>query len=168
MNKPQSRGFTLLEVVLAMTIMASGLMLLVQTWGGSFVRMARAQSSFEVAALLERKMIDYELKYRGKPLTEIKDSEEGEFEGYPEFIWKMESKKLEFPNLATALYSNDGGVDQMTAGLIQSFSETLSEAVKEVTITVTHTAPGKKPMDYTLTTYFVDYEKSLNIGMPGG
>lgn len=150
-----------------MAIMASGLLLLVQTWGGSFVRMQRAQNSFEVSAMLERKMIDYEIKYKTK-IGELPESEEGDFEGYPEFSWKMESKKLEFPNLATALYSRDGGVDQMTASLIQSFSESLSQAVKEVTITVTHKAPGKKPMDFTITTYFCDYEKSISMGMPTG
>jgi general secretion pathway protein I len=167
-NRRSRQGFTLLETVLAMTIMASGLLLLVQTWGGSFIRMQRAQSSFEVTALLERKMIDYELKYRGKSLEEIQDSEEGEFEGYPEFTWKMESKKLEFPNLASALYSKDGGVDQMTATLITSFSDTLSKSVKEVTITVTHTAAGKKPVPYSITTYFCDYEANLKLGLPGG
>lgn len=168
LSPTHARGFTLLEVVLAMTIMASGLMLLVQTWGGSFVRMERSQTAFEVAALLERKMTDFELKYRGKPLEEIQDAEEGEFEGFPQYAWKMESKKLEFPNLAAALYSRDGGVDQITAGLIQNFSETLSQSVKEVVVTVTYTKAGKKPKDYSITTYFVDYEKSLNLGMPGG
>ncbi len=168
MIRTRARGFTLLETVIAMTIMASGLMLLVQTWGGSFVRMSRAQSSFEITALLERKMVDYELKYRGKSLDEIQESEEGEFEGYPEYTWKMESKKLEFPNLASALYAQDGGVDQMTATLISSFSETLSDSVKEVTVTVIHTPAGKKPIPYSVTTYFVDYEKNLNIGIPGG
>jgi len=163
-----ARGFTLIETVLAMTIMASGLLLLVQTWAGSFVRMDRAQSSFEIAALLERKMVDYELKYRGKNIDSIPESEEGDFEGSPRFSWSMASKPLEFPNLATALYSQDGGVDQMTASLIQTFSETLSKAVKELTVTVTYTAPGKKPMNYSVTTYFVDYDKSLSVGMPGG
>lgn len=166
--RPRQQGFTLIETVLAMTIMASGLMLLVQTWGGSFIRMERAQTTFEVAALLERKMTDYELKYRGKSIEEIQDSEEGEFEGYPQFSWKMESKKLEFPDLSSALYSQDGGVDQITASLISNFSETLSQAIKEVTVTVVYSPPGKKPLEYSVTTYFVDYEKSLSMGMPGG
>lgn len=166
---PQNdRGFTLIETVLAMSIMASGLMLLVQTWGGSFVRMNRAQSAFEITALLERKMLDYELKYRGRSLEEIPESEEGDFEGYPQYVWAMDSKALEFPNLASALYSKDGGVDQMTASLIQNFSETLGKSIKEVTVALTYTAPGKTPITYKVTTYFVDYEKSLSLGMPGG
>ncbi len=165
MRKPL--GFTLIETIIAMAIMASGLLLLVNTWGGAFVRIDRTQKQFEVATLLERKMIDYELKYRGKNISEIIDEEDGEFDGYPEYKWKMSSKKLEFPDLAASLTSRDGGADQMTITAIRQLTDTLSKAIKELTVTVTYSKKGKKPIEHSITTYFVNYDTGVP-GMPGG
>src|SRR5690606_37414057 len=136
-------------------------------WGGSFVRLDRTQKAFEISTLLERKMIDMELRYRGKSLTEIKETDEGEFDGYPEYSWKMTSRKLEFPDLSAALTSRDGGVDQLTLTAIKQLTETISKAVKEVTVTVVHNrGKGKKPVEHSVTTYFVDYNQSPQMGIP--
>jgi general secretion pathway protein I len=162
------RGFTLLEVVIAMLIMASGILLLVNTWGGSFVRMERTQKSFELSVLLEKKMLEIEAKYRGKALDSISEDDSGDFEGYPDYSWKMNSKKLEFPDMASALVSRDGGVDQLTETVVKQMTETLNKSIKEVTVTITYNRPGKKkPLVYSVTTYFVDYSKATGVGIPG-
>lgn len=161
-----ARGFTLLETIIAMSIMASGLMLLVNTWGGSFVRLDRTQKQFELAVLLERKMIDFELKYRGKNIDEISEEDEGEFDGYPEYKWTMTSKKLEFPDIGATLSSRDGGVDAMTLSAIKQLTDTLSKAIKELTVTVTYSKKGKKPIVHSITTYFVNYD-ATPTGIPG-
>lgn len=159
-------GFTLIETVIAMGIMAGGLLLLVNTWGGSFIRIDRTQKQFELAALLERKMIDYDLKYRGKNIDEIDESQEGEFEGYPEYKWKMKSRKLEFPDLASTLTSRNGGADAITISAIRQLTETLSKSIRELTVTVTYSRKGKKPISHSVTSYFVNYDSAAPMGIP--
>ena len=160
-------GFTLIEVIMAMVLMSTGILLLVNTWGGSFVRLERTQRSFEIASLLERKMIDYEIKYRGKNPDTIPEEEEGDFDGYPDFKWKMTSKKLEFPDLA-GLLAATGSNDPMTEQIVKQLTDTLSKSIKEVTINITYSRPKKKALNYSITTYFVDYDKGTGFGMPAG
>ena len=167
MNK---KGFTLLETVIAMMIMAGALLLLTNSWGGAFMRVRKTQQAFEVAAMLERKMNDIELEYRGKNLEEIPDEKEGDFgDDYKQYSWKLASKKLEFPDISSALSAKDGGADQMLMSIVKQMSEALGKAIKEVTVTVIYTNErSKKSQEFSVTTYFVDYDQNINIGLPGG
>lgn len=166
-NRQNVKGFTLLETMIAMMIMAAAILLLANSWSGAFMRVKKTQLSFEISSLLERKMVEIETKYRGKPLDEISEEEEGDFgEDYPQYAWKLSSKKLEFPDLSASLIAREGGADQMLTNIIHQLSEQISKSVKEVTVTVIYKQP-KKNLEYSLTTYFVDYDKELNLGMPG-
>lgn len=110
-------------------------------------------------------MIEIDIKYRGKPLSEITE-EEGEFEGYPEFTWSLTAKELEFPDISSVLTGKEGGTDAMTLSVVKQLTEALSKGIKEVTVTVTHAKAGKKPLSQSITTYFVDYDAAVNLGMP--
>lgn len=162
----KKNGFTLLETLLALGIMGTSLFLLVNAWTGSFGRLEKTQLSFEVASLLERKMGELERKYRGRPLAEIPEDEEtGDFgEEYPKYSWKVQAKNLELPNLAPLLTaeSNEPPPQEVLSAL-QTFSETLSKSVKEVKLTIYYKHP-KRTQDYSISTYFVDYENELNLG----
>lgn len=160
------KGFTLFETLLAVVILASALMLLTNSWSSSFLRVRKTQQQFEVAALLERKMTEIEIEYRGKPLDDIPE-EKGEDFGseYPQYSWRLTSQKLELPDISSTLSSRDGGVDEFTQTMIKTLTETISKSVKEVTVTVIYNAQPK-PLEYSITTYFVDYNKDVNIGVP--
>lgn len=154
---------------MAVVILASALLLLTNSWGSSFLRVKKTQLQFEVAALIERKMSELELEYRGKPLDSIPDEREEDFgSDFPQYSWKMTSKKLEFPDLSSVLTSKDGGTDQMTLSLIKQLSDGLSKSIKEVTLTVTYKPLQGKPLTYPVTTYFVDYDQAISFGVPGG
>ncbi len=163
-------GFTLLETLLAVVILSSALLLLTNSWGGSYLRIRKTQRQFEVAALLERKMTDVEIEYRGKPLEEIPEekSEEEIGEGYPQYRWKMSSKKLEIPDVSSTLSAQEGGANAFMTMIIKQLSEGLSKAVKEVTVTIIYREDKQKPLEFSVTTYFVDYDKELQMGMPTG
>lgn len=131
------------------------------------MRIKKTQHAFEISALLERKMVEIETKYRGKPLEEISEEEEGDFgEEYPQYSWKLSSKKLDFPDIASTLIAREGGADQMLLNIVRQLSDQISKSVKEVTVTVIYKQP-KKNLEYSLTTYFVDYDKEMSIGAPG-
>lgn len=133
------------------------------------MRVRKTQQQFEVAALLERKMTDVEIEYRGKPTDEIPEEKSGDFgQEYPQYAWKLASKKLEIPDISTTLASKDGGVDEFTATVVKQLTEGLSKAVKEVTVTVIFKEAKPKPLEYSITTYFVDYDKEMPLGMPTG
>jgi len=161
-----SRGFTLLEVLIAMMILAAGVVLLSSSWSGSTARMRKTQYNTEMAALLERKVAEIDFKYRGKPIESIPEEEEDDFEGVPDYSWKMTSKEFTMPDLTGALIGRDGGADQMMIMLMKQFSEHLGKAIKEVTITVTYTK-AKKPLQTSVTMFFVDFNKEPPLGALG-
>ncbi len=168
-NGTKSSGFTLLEVIIAVSIMATGILLIGMSWSGTFQKMKRTQTNSEVVALLERKMAEIDAKYKGKPLESIPDSEEDSFgDEYPQYKWKMESRKFEMPSLSDFLGSQEGGVDQMTVMTMKVFTEHLSKTIKEVRVTVTYTLPSKKTQDFSVTTFYVDFNKEPPMPAMGG
>ncbi|PIS09726.1 MAG: general secretion pathway protein GspI [Bdellovibrio sp. CG10_big_fil_rev_8_21_14_0_10_47_8] len=171
-RRPQNkiRGFTLIETLLAVVILATALLLLNNSWSGSFLRIRKTQQQFEVAALLERKITDIQLEYRGKSLDEIPEERSDDFgQEYPQYSWKMKSKKLEIPDISSTLTAQEGGADVLLMSVVKQLTEGLSKAIKEVTVTVIYKTPNKgKPLEYSVTTYFIDYDKDIQMGMPSG
>jgi general secretion pathway protein I len=167
--KRNIKGFTLLETMIAMVILSSGIVLLANSWGGSFMRVKKTQLTTEVAALLERQMVKIETDYAGKSLESIPEETEDDFgDQYKDYSWKMTSKELEVPNLAEALQANQEGTDQMMITIVKTLSEHLSKTIKEVKVTIIYKG-GKKPLEFSATQYFVDFDKTISVpGMPGG
>lgn len=167
-----TKGFTLLETLLAVVILSMGILLLTQSWSGSFLRIRKTQLNQDVAALLERKMNEIDLEFRGKPLDTIPEEKEDDFGSeYPQYKWKMVAREFQMPNLSSILMQQEGGANDMMMMMIQQLTEHLSKTIKEVKVSVIYTG-GKKPLEYSVVTYFVDYNKPLSIGgstgAPGG
>jgi general secretion pathway protein I len=159
------KGFTLLETLLAVVILSTGILLLTSSWSGSFARLRKTQLNQEVAALLERKMSEIELEYRGKTNEVIPEEKSDDFGSeYPQYKWKFTSRDFESPNLGQMIAGQGGGAggDQMLM-VINKLAEHLSKTIKEVKLTVIYTG-GKKPVEYSVVTYFVDYNKPLSLG----
>jgi general secretion pathway protein I len=86
------RGFTLLEVMVALAILAASLVALSDVVGGALRNEGRARN-LQVAALLARgKMVQVEDHYEWKGFARTDESDEGTFEdeGHPEIAWKLE------------------------------------------------------------------------------
>lgn len=158
------KGFTLLETLIAMLILSSGLILLANSWSGSFLKIRKTQTATEVAALLERKMIEIELKYQGKPLESIPE-EEGEDFGsdYPQYRWQMKSKDFEMPDLSNSMTAQEGGATETMITIMRQFSQQLNKSIKEVKVSIFYNG-GKSEAEYSATTMFIDYNKSLGGG----
>lgn len=162
-------GFTLVETVLAMVILSTALVLLANSWGGAFSRVKKTQLNFEVAALLERKMTELQMEYRNKSLDSIPEERSEDFGSeYPQYSWKLKSKELELPDL-TPLMGGEDGVDMMVQQFIKQFADNLQKSIKEVRLSVIYKAANGKALEFSITSYFVDYDKNLNFaggGMP--
>lgn len=166
MKLKQKKAFTLIEVVLAMMIMASGLFILTNSWAGTYTRLRKTQVQVQLAALLERKIVELEREFKTQSLDNIKEEDTGDFgtelEGY---TWEMKSQKVEFPDLSGII----GGVGENQnldlVSIMKLFSEHLSKSVKEVKVTVTY-KDKKKPITVDVVFYVVDYDRPLPL--PGG
>lgn len=160
------KAFTLIEVILALMVMSSGLFILTNAWSGTYTRLQKTQIQVQLAALLERKITDIEREYKGKPLDSIPEEKEDDFgSDIPYYSWKMESRKLEIPDLSATLTSKEGGANENLLRIMKLFTEHLSKSIKEVRIKVTH--KGKvKPVSADVTIYMIDYDRPLPI--PGG
>lgn len=166
-RKNSGNGFTLLETLLAVVILASALLLLTNSWNSSYLRLRKTQNQFEVAALLERKMTEIEIEYRGKSVDEISEEKSGDFgKEYPQYEWRMESKKLEIPDISATMAAQDGGANPLLQSVIKQLTEGLSKSIKEVTVVVINKNAKPEPLEYSVTTYFIDYNKELNFGVP--
>lgn len=168
-------GFTLIEVVLAMMIMTSGLMILTNSWAGTYGRLSKTQIQVQMAALLERKVYEIEREYKGKPLDTIPETLEDTFGSeLPEYTWKMTSQKLEIPDLtpiltAQADAAKDTGVDLNLETMMKMFTEHLSSSIKEVKVEVIFKGKAsKKPLSIDVVIYMIDYDKQLPIPGAGG
>jgi general secretion pathway protein I len=162
-------GFTLLEVMLALVIISAGLVLLSTTWSASFSRLKKTKTQFEVATLLQRKMTEIELEYSGKPITEIPEEKADDFgKEYPDYRWKMVSKEFVMPDMTSLLSQPGEPPDQMTKMLFEKLKDYLGKTVKEVKVTVFLKEKNKKKeLEYDVSTFFVDFDKKINLGLPG-
>ncbi len=165
MKSKSKRGFTLIETIIAMLILAAGLVLLTNALGGSFMRMRKIQLINEVGVLLERKVTELKLEYKDKPIAEIPEEREEDFGSeYPQYSWQMTSRELELPDISAALTARAGGADEMLLTIIKQMTEMITKSVKEVTVTVIYKSQPRD-LKFSVTTYFVDYN-AANFGMP--
>lgn len=162
------KAFTLIEVILAMMVMASGLFILTNSWAGTYNRLRKTQVQVQLAALLERKVAEVEREYKNKSLDSIPEEKSDDFGSeVPDYAWTMKSRKLEIPDLTASLVSADGGADQSMIQIMKTFTEHLSKSVKEVNISVTY-KNKKKPLTADVTIYMIDYDRPLPIPGSGG
>ncbi len=87
-------GFTLLEVLLAMAILAGSLVFIVGGLAGLARHLSRADVQVEASNLAARKILEWSwtLRHGGRPADQAGS---GEFEGHPGFGWR--SQVVEIP-----------------------------------------------------------------------
>jgi general secretion pathway protein I len=91
----RSRGFTLLEVMVALAVLAGSLMAVADLSGNALRNYAYARD-LSVATLLARgKMAELEEKYEDVGFTDFDQTEDGNFsdQGQPGMRWKLELRK---------------------------------------------------------------------------
>lgn len=148
-----------------MVIMVGGMVVVGSSWSGNLLRVRKAALYNNVAFLLERKAAELEAKYKGKTATEIAN-EEGDFgSDYPQYRWRFEVQPFAMPDLTAVLTSGNQGVNQNTLTMMSQMQEFMSKAITEGKVTITVDI-GKEPVEFSVTTYFVDY--TAEPSLPGG
>ena len=154
-------GFTLLEVMVALGILAGSLVLVSDVVGGALRNHVRARQ-LDVATLLARtKMVELQAWYERKGFRDFDEGDEGTFEdeGHPEVRWKVEvrrpalelgpeaalaaltgGKKLQdlfpAPDKAPALGPFQGIITAQIQAQLTRINEQLKKSAREVRLTV--------------------------------
>lgn len=165
------RGFTLLEVLIAMSILAGAIFVLATTWSGNVSRVRNMQVQATMTTLLQKLMTETRLKYEGQ-IDLIPEEEVGEFENLQNYTWRITSREFELPNLSSLILSQEGEADQFLMDAIDQFTDHLSEAVKEVTGTVIYSR-NERTLEVSASTYFINFDLSMPAlealgGLPAG
>lgn len=113
MRRSSQLGFTLIEVMIGLAILAAALVVLLR---GSSMNVAATQQARMMTAATElarSKMYDIEAELFEEGFSQLEESEDGEFddEGWPMIKWEYEISKIELPNLG-ALEGFMGGDEE--------------------------------------------------------
>jgi prepilin-type N-terminal cleavage/methylation domain-containing protein len=156
-------GFTLIEVLMATVLLAGALMVLGNAMSGSSNAVRKSRSLTTISLLLQRKITEYEIKYKNKSLSELPEKEEGDFgEDFAPYSWTMESKKVTMPDLSSALTARQGGASETEIMIVKQLTDLIEHAVREVKVAVLWKTPVRN-LEYSVTTYFVDNDQA-NLG----
>ncbi len=161
-------GFTLIEVLIALFILAGGIVVLASAWSGNFMRIRKSGMYNDVATLLERKMLETEAKYKNKQTSEIPEDDAGDFGAdYKQYRWTMKAKDLKFPDLSPLLTSQEGGADETLLSMIKQMTEYLNQTIKEVKVSIFFKSPKGKEVEFSAVQYIINYDKDFG-GLPAG
>ena len=176
----KNAGFTLLEVMIAITIMTVALSAVLTSQSGSIFQTIRAKDMNLAGWLAQRKMVESEQAFEGKPFGEIpKDAEIKRFEEpYEHYSWKREVKEIKFPEL-TPTGKEGEPVPEPLRILSQSMTKYINTAVRELVITVSwergvvrasegslgDDEANSKVQKIVLSTYLIDMKAEFNLGI---
>ncbi len=164
-------GFTLVETLMAVAILAFGLILVGTTWSGNVMRLKKIRLNNEVAFLLQQKMTEMELKYQNVGLEQVKEEEEGDFgDGFKDYKWEFKSQEFVMPDLSLLIDNDKESNTEMQSMVIKQIGEVLGKSIKEITVTVIVKKSGsrKKELRFTVSSYFVDFNKEMTFSGIGG
>lgn len=106
-------GFTLLEVMVALAILAASLVVVSEVAGGALRNHVRAQQLDVATSLARTKMVEVQAQLERKGFRDFDETEDGTFdaEGHPEVRWKLDVRR---PNLGAGA---EGVVAALTGGM---------------------------------------------------
>ena len=152
----ENTGFTLIEILVALTIFSSAAVILSNIRTGNLQRMEKIQNYRKAIELLENKMTELEFEWSKKAIHTIPDSEEGDFENEKGFSWSVKTQPinlLESQQMLNFATQTNNDMAQQIVGTIQKL---LSSSILEVKLTV-HFSKSSRKVSYSLSTYIVDY-----------
>jgi general secretion pathway protein I len=179
-------GFTLLEVMIAVAILAITLITLLSVVTGNIRATRHAQLTTQATFLARAKMIDLEDQVLENGFSTDDESANGTFkeQGLPNFRWDSIIERVELPADA-ALKQRDEAQDKakddtgnpmsmisgFLGGMMSSFIEPirmgLQEAVRRVTVHVTWDETGRPNQTLEVVQYLADPSK-LDAALTGG
>jgi len=155
------RGFTLLEVMVALGILAASLVAISEVVGGALRNHVRARQLDAATLLARARMVEVQAELERKGFRDFDQADEGTFEadGHPEIRWKLEVRRpavdlgpdavlsaltggltlkdlMPPPDQAPQLAPLQGAMTATIQPLLTRIGEQLKKTVREVRLTV--------------------------------
>jgi len=135
-------GFSLLEVMVAVAILATALTVLLTFSGNTMLKSGRAENLIVATMLARQKMTDIEIDLeKAKIIREFPEerSEEGDFdEPYEDYRWKMEIRKIELPAPVTG---EEGSIQEIVG---RQLTREIGRTVRELKLSVVWDEAGEE------------------------
>jgi type II secretion system protein I len=156
-------GFTLLEVLIAMAIMIMTLASIMSVESSSINASAKAKQLNVVAMLAKNRMVKLEYEFESKTFDEFAKSGSGTFEApYNDYQWKFEVKEIKFPQLNVGGTPGSNGVSDTIEQMTSLVTKFLSDAIREVSVTISWQRSGKD-QSFSIATYWVDLNHEFSL-----
>jgi prepilin-type N-terminal cleavage/methylation domain-containing protein len=163
-------GFTLLEVMIAIGILAIGIGAILVAENNSLDVTIRAKRMNTVATLARNIMVEAEREIQGKPFLEIRTESFGKFDApFAEYSWERKIKEITFPKIMS---QNQGGAEGKAGGetpvdpnverVVKIATNYLSKASREVTVTILWKDKGEE-QKFSVSQYWVDLNHEFKM-----
>ena len=170
MRKLNTQGFTLLETMIAMTIMMIAFASVVAVQSSSLESALRSRQMNIVGMLAANAMRMTEVETFARPFSELKPEESGQFDApYEDYTWTRTIKEVKLPNLmglADAQKEKDPNDENQNGAMIDMIGKMmtnyLSKSLREISITINWTR-GRAKQEYTVTTYWIDMNGDFQL-----
>jgi prepilin-type N-terminal cleavage/methylation domain-containing protein len=185
-RRRSSSGFTLLEIMVAIAILSSTLVVLLSIVTNNVRSTNHAKMTTSATLLARTKMVDIEDEILDNGFTDNDENAVGSFKdlGYPQFRWETSIERIELPSdLAQrsrdqATTQSQDAKDPMSlltgfmGGMMSSFIEPirngLQESVRKVTVRVLWDEHGRPDQSFEVVQYLTDPSKLDSAGLTAG
>ena len=183
-NSAASRGFTLLEVMVALAILATTLVVLLQIITNNVRATNHAKMTTAATLLARAKMTDIEDSVLENGFSTDNETDKGTFrdQNFPSFRWESSIERIELPTdmkqaaqdqASDSSKSKDpmSALTGMMGGLMSGFMDPirlgLEESVRRVTVRVSWDEVGRRDLNFEVVEFLTDPAK-LDAALTGG
>lgn len=179
----RGRGFTLLEVMVSLAILAASLVVVSEVVGGALRNHVRARQLDVATGLARAKMVQIQAQFERKGFRDFDETDDGTFEaeGHPEVRWKLDVRRpsvglgpdavlaalgggkslqdlLPTPEQAPQLAPFQAMIAATLQQLLVRIGEQLKKGVREVRLTVSWQGGGVAVESFDVVTHLVVLE----------
>jgi general secretion pathway protein I len=179
-------GFTLLEIMVAIAILSSTLVVMLSIVTNNVRSTNHAKMTTSATLLARTKMVDVEDEILDNGFTDNDENAAGSFKdlGYPQFRWETSIERIELPSdlgqrskdqATTQTQDATNPMSLLTGfmgGMMSSFIEPirngLQESVRKVTVRVIWDEHGRLDQSFEVVQYLTDPSKLDTAGLTAG